>query len=91
MQVVMTNHDYVFNGEIRKQSKGGPIGLDLTGSIAQVFMMWWDAEFKRRLSALEMDLMMDKRYVDDINLALPPIAPGTQYVDGELHIVAQQV
>ena len=38
---VMHNYVYVFDGIIRKQVKGGPIGLDLTGNIAQVFMMWW--------------------------------------------------
>ena len=37
---VMSNHIYVFNGEIRMQSKGGPIGLALTGDVAQVFMAW---------------------------------------------------
>ena len=31
---VMHNHVYVFDGIIRKQVNGGPIGLDLTGNIA---------------------------------------------------------
>ena len=30
--VIMKNHVYVFDGEIRKQSKGGPIGLKLRES-----------------------------------------------------------
>ena len=26
-----------------------------------------------------------KRYVDDINMAMPPIKPGTRYQDGAIH------
>ena len=82
MRMVMTNHDYTFQGEIKKQSSGGPIGLDLTGSIAQIFMLWWDAEFKNRLSALQLNPLMYKRYVDDINIALQPVESGMKYIDG---------
>ena len=49
LKVVMKNHVYLFENEIRKQSKGGAIGLRLTGILAQIFMMWWDREFSRRL------------------------------------------
>ena len=35
---VMSNHLYVFNREVRKQTKGGPIGLALTGDVARIFM-----------------------------------------------------
>ena len=91
MQFVMENHAYRFNGQIRKQTGGGPIGLDLTGSIAQVFMIWWDKEFRKRTESLRIELQMDKRYVDDIDVALPPVENGTRYVDGELKIVEEEV
>ena len=42
----MKNHTYAFGNQIRKQSNSGPIGVDITGAIAQIFMMWWDKEFK---------------------------------------------
>ena len=84
MKAVMTNHDYTFNNEIRKQSKGGPIGLDLTGSIAQIFMIWWNKELRRRLELLEIYLLMHKSYVDDINVALTPIEAGYQLIEGEI-------
>ena len=29
IKVIMKNHVYSFDGKMRKQSKGGPIGLDL--------------------------------------------------------------
>ena len=90
MKAVMTNHDYTFNNEIRKQSKGGPIGLDLTGSIAQIFMIWWNNELKRRLRLLEIDLLMHKSYVDDINVALTPIEAGYQLTEGEIRAAHEE-
>ena len=85
IKFIMKNHTYTFGNQIRKQSNGGPIGVDITGAIAQIFMMWWDKEFKTRLSSLLIVLEMMKRYVDDINMAMPPIKPGTRYQDGAIH------
>ena len=82
---IMRNHTYTFGNQIRKQSNGGPIGLDITGAIAQIFMMWWCKEFKTRLSILLIALEMMKCYVDDVNWALPPIKPGMRYQDGAIH------
>ena len=48
LTVIMKNHVYTFDGQIRKQIRGGPIGLKLTGVLAQIFMIWWDGEFTRR-------------------------------------------
>ena len=35
LKEVMYNHVYTFDGVVRKQWNGGPIGLQLTGNIAQ--------------------------------------------------------
>ena len=86
----LENHDYIFNGEIKKQSAGGPIGLDLTGSIAQVFMMWWDTEFRNRTSALGLNILLYRRYVDDINIVSEPTEPGVRYVNGALEFTQEQ-
>ena len=40
LYTVMENHIYSFRGVIRKQEKGGAIGLELTGALSQVFMLW---------------------------------------------------
>ena len=45
----MDNHLYQFNNEVRIQSKGGPIGLRLTGEIADCMMIDWDKTFFRRV------------------------------------------
>ena len=34
VKFVMKNCMYVFNGQVRRQAKGGPIGLALTGDVA---------------------------------------------------------
>ena len=66
----MNNHLYIFNGEPRQQRKGGPIGLGLTGDVAQVFMCWWDRELVRKMEEAGLGVVLYKRYVDDINLVM---------------------
>ena len=36
IKVVMENHIYNFGGELRKQKDGGPIGVELTGALADL-------------------------------------------------------
>ena len=55
---------------MRRQARGGPIGLALTGDVAQVFMCWWDGEFIRRMEEAGIDVILYKRLVDDVNLVL---------------------
>ena len=66
----MKNHLYSFNGEMRRQEKGGPIGLALTGDVAQILMAWWDKQLIARLEARGMKMLLYKRYVDDIVLVV---------------------
>ena len=67
---VMEAHVYKFDGKIRKQKKGGAIGLEMTGELAGVFMMWWDRRMRESLREEEINVLMYKRYVDDINIVL---------------------
>ena len=39
LTLVMKNHVYVFENELRKQRKGGAIGLELTGLLARIYMI----------------------------------------------------
>ena len=66
----MKNHIYCFNGESRRQEKGGPIGLGLTGDVAQIFMAWWDKQLIKKLEEKGMRVLLYKRYVDDIILVV---------------------
>ena len=68
INVVMRTHVYKFAGETRAQTKGGAIGLELTGEIAGVFMAWWDREMRKKMQDESVKVVVYKRYVDDINM-----------------------
>ena len=70
IEYIMKNHIYKFNDTTKKQKQGGPIGLELTGEVAAIFMMWWDRELLRRIHVLGLNVLLYKRYVDDINLVV---------------------
>ena len=42
---IFESNAYTFNGDIRIQENGSPIGLDLSGEIARLEMVDWDQEF----------------------------------------------
>ena len=87
LTVIMKNHVFLFNNEIRKQTKGGPIGLKFkTGVLAQIFMIWWDKEFAARLDEMAIVVRMNKCYVDDINMAIQATPVGMRYKNGKTHV-----
>ena len=91
LELILQNHIYVFNNEIRKQVEGGPIGMDLTGVVAKIVMAWWDREMLKLLRENNMRVHLYKRYVDDINISVDMLEPGTRYVDGILQIKADYI
>ena len=68
IKFIMRNHIYRFDDDVRKQKEGGPIGLELTGELASIFMTWWDKELLRKLEEIGIEVLMYKRYIDDINV-----------------------
>ena len=84
MKVVMKNHTYEFAQTIRKQREGGPIGMDLTGTIAKIFMKWWDGELLMKLEEVGIVKKLYERYVDDINNCIKETAIGARYINGRL-------
>ena len=50
IKVAMGNHLYAFNGSVRLQMEGGPIGNSLSGALAKVYMLWWCRTFLRLLN-----------------------------------------
>ena len=73
---VMTKHFYAVGDIIRKQTDGGPIGLQLTGAIARVVMLWWDEKFLEVASTAGVGIDMYERFVDDSNLVSETIEAG---------------
>ena len=53
----MTNHVYRFRNKIRIQIDGGPIGLSLTGQVADCFMVDWDKRYLRRLEKYNLKIV----------------------------------
>ena len=78
----MTNHIYCFDDKIKKQAEGGPIGLELTGEVAIIFMTWWDKQFQMKLRNNGLTVYAYKRYVDDINLVVKGINNRSKYTPG---------
>ena len=81
---VMKNHVYNFNNELRKQREGGAIGLELTGLLARIFMIWWDRRFLQKCNENQVGPEVYKRYVDDSNLLSRPVEPGRTYNGTEI-------
>ena len=65
--------------------------MKLTGVLAQVFMIWWDKEFAARLDEMAIIMKMNKRYVDDINMAIQATPLGMRYKDGKMHVDERSV
>ena len=70
INAVMNAHVYKFAGEVKAQKQGGAIGLELTGEIAGVFMSWWDKEMRKKMNEKNIEVVLYKRYVDDINMVI---------------------
>ena len=81
LELILNNHYYKFNDIIRKQEKGGPIGLDLTGVVAKIFMGWWDRVFLQKLRDEDITVMLYERYVDDTNMCVKGIQDGDSILD----------
>ena len=89
LKVLMETHTYEFANEIRRQRKGGAIGMELTGVVAQIFMVWWDKEFIRKRQEVDIRLKLHERYVDDTNLAGKQTEIGARY-DGEGIVITRE-
>ena len=85
----MKNHLYTFDSQIKLQSKGGPIGLQLTGILAR-FMVWWDRQFKIKMDENRLRLRMYKRYVDDINVIVNAPRAGLKFVESEDRVIQDE-
>ena len=81
---IKENHMYTFNNDIKLQSRGGPIGLELTGVLAQLFMVWWDRQCVKKVEDNGLRLRVYKRYVDDINVIMNTPSSGLRFVDGKV-------
>ena len=82
----MDNHVYQFDNEIRVQKKGGPIGLKLTGEIADCVMIDWDQKFLKELAKLNLVPDVYTRFKDDIGIAVESLEKGSKLEGGKVVI-----
>ena len=87
IKAVMQTHMYQLDGKIHLQSEGGPIGLELSGSLARVVMLVWDRELLQKLNkaaaGTSWDLYTYLRYVDDGNCVAEEAPLGMRFERGK--------
>ena len=82
----MKNYVYRFGNEIRIQNSGGPIGLGLTGEVADCIMIDWDRKLLEKLNSLGINPEIYARYKDDITVVTKRLEKGTCFRNGILLI-----
>ena len=86
----MKNHIYKFGEEIRKQKSGGPIGLGLTGEVADCYMIEWDKKFLDKLKQLGIPPIIYLRFKDDTAIVIKSLEKGSKFENGKLFIDQQK-
>ena len=82
----MDNHVYQFANTVRIQNKGGPIGLKLTGEIADCLMIDWDRKLLEELKSHNIIPEVYTRFKDDIELVVESLEKGSRYMEGKVII-----
>ena len=82
--ITLENHVYKFGNEIRRQREGGPIGLSLTGEIADCYMIHWDKQFLKKLEQFGIEVFVYERFKDDITIVVESLEEGTKYENSSL-------
>ena len=80
----MDNHVYQFSNKVRIQKQGGPIGLKLTGEIADCLMIDWDQKLLAELKKYRMIPEVYTRFKDDIEIAIESLEKGSRLVGDEI-------
>ena len=78
------NHIYRFGEELRKQKDGEPIGVELTGALADLFMLYWDRKFLTKLDKMNIKVKGYKRFKDDTNIMVRPVDRTKKFEEGQL-------
>ena len=86
LNMCMKNHVYQFNNEFRLQSQGGPIGLKLTGEIADCIMIKWDKKLLADMKNLNIDPEIYVRYKDDIQIVIESLEKGAAVIEDKVTI-----
>ena len=69
VRVLVSSHLYTTGGELYHQLGGGPIGERITTVLARMVHHQFDKKFMEVTRKLKVPLLLNKRYVDDVNAA----------------------
>ena len=81
---------------VRHQQDGAPIGLVISGDAGKMEMLSWVRRFMAKMreataSLPDQELYLHQLYVDDNNVAMEELRPGTRRVEGVFQIVEGEV
>ena len=79
VRTTFRNNLYQFEGQMRVQAAGGPIGLRLTGAVARVVMDYWAKRFREMARENNLTIYMFKKYVDDVNVVMEALGSGYRW------------
>ena len=82
----MDNNVYQFQNRVRLQKQGGPIGLKLTGEIADCLMIDWDKKLLSKLKEYNIIPEVYTRFKDDIEIVVESLEKGSMLVEEHLII-----
>ena len=91
VKVAMESNVYMFDNQIRVQSDGGGIGVQLTGVLAEIKMIKWCKKFYEKLCELKLENDLLERFVDDITVCPTIIPPGWKYKEGEMMFIESEI
>ena len=75
---------YKFSNKIRLQKQGGPIGLRLTGEIADCLMIDWDMKLLAELESHNIVPELYTRFKDDIAVVVESLEKGSTLEEGKI-------
>ena len=84
VKLLMQNHMYKFDNQIKVQTDGGSTGVTVTGVLSEIKMLKWCKVFRDTLANIGIKNELEARFVDDITLLLNELKPGTRYRNGTL-------
>ena len=66
VEATFNTHVYKWAGQIFQQSRGGPIGLRASGTLAKAAMEEWIRKYQAKLESLGVKVHLLRKYVDDV-------------------------
>ena len=82
VMAVMGNHLFKFNNKVRRQVGGSPIGMELSGAAARVYMLAWDRKFLALMDTIATDIPDWVMYNSNSAQEEPPL--GSRWEDGKV-------